>query len=294
MLGVFTGSTIGSLEDVADESSPCANPNLSGIEFFADGTEPIRIAVAGGTLNPPFEPEEGEFTLEIEQIFRPPNDDFEDALAMSGTTASSAGTTPNASAQPNEPTAQPDNTNSNWHSWTAPSTGEYRLSTCGSEALTFLAVYTGTALLDLEEKQVDFNGAYCGPTDEDFGAKLIFDAQEGTTYWFQVLSLEDDLEGAYTLSLSPSGPPNDAPDTSILDVTVKKRTATAEFTGTDEDEITFECNLDGKGWKDCVSPQKFKRLKPGQHELAVRAIDEDGKLDRSPATDTFKVKKKRS
>ncbi len=278
---VHLGDTTSSLEDLTEEVNPCPGNKGSYTETFADGTEPLRIAVAGLA-------EQGEFTLEITKFDRPANDDFADAASLSGNVDSDAGTTADASVQESEPNSE--NLVSTWHKWVAPSTGEYKLSTCGSETPTALAVFTGEEVAALTTIR-HLGGGVCGQGSTP-GDKAVVDTVAGQTYRIQLVSGDGaDDEGAYTLEPQRIAPANDAPDTAIDEITVKKKTATATFSGTDDGTgLTFECNLDNKGWKDCVSPQKFKRLTRGTHSLAVRAIDSEGKLDRTPAADTFKVK----
>ena len=71
----------------------------------------------------------------------------------------------------------------------------------------------------------------------------------------------------------------------------KKKKATFEFTATEPS--TFECLVDNKqGFKPCSSPTTV-RVKKGKHQFAVFATDVTGNVDGSPATDSWKVKKKR-
>jgi hypothetical protein len=49
----------------------------------------------------------------------------------------------------------------------------------------------------------------------------------------------------------------------------------------------FQCQLDGKGWKNCSATWKFN-TKVGKHVLLVRAQDAAGNLDASPARYKFK------
>jgi hypothetical protein len=73
----------------------------------------------------------------------------------------------------------------------------------------------------------------------------------------------------------------------------KKRKATFEFSGTDARAVAgFECSLDGASFTSCVSPLTLK-VKKGKHTFSVRAVDAAGNPDGSPATDDWKVKKKR-
>jgi Hypothetical glycosyl hydrolase family 15/Bacterial Ig-like domain len=105
----------------------------------------------------------------------------------------------------------------------------------------------------------------------------------------------------------PSAPPDPPapPETEITDGPdnlTKDTRATFGFTAT-EPGSTFECRVEsksknGKGKKDstnfapCTSPFTVK-VKPGKHEFHVRATDQAGNTDPSPATDDWKVKRKR-
>ena len=60
----------------------------------------------------------------------------------------------------------------------------------------------------------------------------------------------------------------------------------------DEPGSRFECSLDGAKFAPCSSPQWFRRLKRGPHELMVRAIDQGGNSDPTPARRTWKVTRK--
>jgi hypothetical protein len=85
------------------------------------------------------------------------------------------------------------------------------------------------------------------------------------------------------------------PDTAITEKTkdkTKKKTATFAFTST-EPGSTFQCAVDGQTLKvPCTSPYTVK-VKKGKHTFQVQAIDQAGNVDGSPATDTWKRKKKR-
>jgi subtilisin-like proprotein convertase family protein len=56
---------------------------------------------------------------------------------------------------------------------------------------------------------------------------------------------------------------------------------------------TFECRVDKRRWRSCLSPLKLKHLKVGKHRVKVRAIDESGNLDRSPVDVVWRVKRPR-
>jgi hypothetical protein len=68
---------------------------------------------------------------------------------------------------------------------------------------------------------------------------------------------------------------------------------TFEFTGTDAREVaSFECSLDGGAYASCASPHTVK-VKKGRHTFSVRALDGNSNADGSPATYSWKVKKKK-
>jgi hypothetical protein len=71
----------------------------------------------------------------------------------------------------------------------------------------------------------------------------------------------------------------------------KRKSATFEFSS-NFGEATFECSLDGGPFAPCSSPDTVKVKKKGKHSFAVRAVAK-GQTDASPATDGWKVKKKK-
>jgi hypothetical protein len=66
------------------------------------------------------------------------------------------------------------------------------------------------------------------------------------------------------------------------------RTPTFQFAA-DEKGATFQCKVDGKPYKTCRSPFTTRRLSLGHHVFKVRARDDSGTTDPSPATFSFKV-----
>jgi hypothetical protein len=86
-------------------------------------------------------------------------------------------------------------------------------------------------------------------------------------------------------------PPADPPKTLLVqsppDRTHKTK-ATFGFSSNDL-SATFECRLDDKGWKPCLSPKTLKHLSAGRHKFRVRARTETGGADATPAKYTFRV-----
>jgi hypothetical protein len=89
-------------------------------------------------------------------------------------------------------------------------------------------------------------------------------------------------------------PPRDetAPSTSIKSGpsgATKSRKATFRFKS-NEAGSTFQCKLDGRGWKKCGSPKTYNNLKPGKHTFKVKARDQAGNVDSTPAKRSWRVK----
>jgi hypothetical protein len=89
-----------------------------------------------------------------------------------------------------------------------------------------------------------------------------------------------------------------APDTTIsagpADGSVTSSTAASlSFSGTDNvtaaASLTFQCSLDGAAYASCTSPQAYSALTPGPHIFAVRAVDQAGNVDATPASRSWTV-----
>jgi PASTA domain len=162
LLAAYTGDAVNALTAVASNDDACAFG--SEISFTADEGETYRIAVDGD--NAVF----GLLSLQLR--LEPPNDDFADAVVLSGDEGSVEGTNDGASFEASEPG---DVSNSVWYRWTAPSTGPATFMTCGEGFYSAVAVYTGSALASLT--YVTSSGDGC----QDIGL-AAFEATAGTTY----------------------------------------------------------------------------------------------------------------
>ena len=81
------------------------------------------------------------------------------------------------------------------------------------------------------------------------------------------------------------------PDTSFNPVPpshTNDTTPTFSFTS-NEAGSTFQCSLDGAAFGSCASPLTTGTLSEGSHTLQVRATDQAGNIDQSPASHTFTV-----
>ena len=98
----------------------------------------------------------------------------------------------------------------------------------------------------------------------------------------------------YTVTASPADttPPQTTIDKGPAKKT-KSKSATFEFSS-NEPGSTFSCSVDGKPSTACASPLNLKRLKPGKHTFGVVATDAAGNTDSSPATRSWKVRKRKT
>jgi hypothetical protein len=135
----------------------------------------------------------------------PPNDAFAAAQQLSGTSASVAGTTVEATLEPEEPSHYTSGNGSVWYSWTAPLNSNVRLDTCNSPGATKIQVYRGSSLSSLEEIQPGDSPQCEGTDGGDMGR---FHVQAGTTYRISVIEYAADV--SFTLALyAPPAPAND-------------------------------------------------------------------------------------
>jgi len=85
-------------------------------------------------------------------------------------------------------------------------------------------------------------------------------------------------------------PDKTAPQTTITDQPARrttKRRVSFSFKS-NEKGAHFECSLDGRAFKACVSPARFRARKLGRHTLLVRAIDPAGNVDATPAAEKWR------
>jgi hypothetical protein len=139
-------------------------------------------------------------------------------------------------------------------------------------ALAIALDSTGAAYVAGDTDSTDFNTL--GPIESD-GGDADYDAF--------ISKLVDD-----------SAQPNST--ISRVRVRSRRRRATVTFSGTDAvsspSELEFECKLDRRAFAPCNSPKTYRKLKPGRHTVKVRATDEVGNLETSPATRRFRVRRR--
>jgi hypothetical protein len=118
---------------------------------------------------------------------------------------------------------------------------------------------------------------------------LNFNGSERFTY-----TVSDGNGGQATATVTVTVlPVNDAPQTRILSKPLNPSMANVSFTfdGSDLDGTVagFQCKLDSAAFASCRSPQSYSGLSVGSHTVQVRAVDNAGAVDLTPARYTWNV-----
>ena len=140
-------------------------------------------------------------------------------------------------------------------------------------------------------------GDACDPDQDGDGLSDAVEAAIGSDPRSANSDGDGVADGADACPVLAGTQPNGCPDIALPETTItkgpKKKTTktTAKFSfESSEPGSTFACSLDGKAFKPCKSPQKYKNLKPGKHEFEARAIDAAKNLDPTPASRSWTVK----
>jgi hypothetical protein len=188
-LSVFTGSALNNLTLIgADDNSGGNNTSLLTRSVTAGTT--YQIAVDGYQANT------GLINLNITAP-PPANNNFANAIALTGATANSTGSNHGATEEIGEP-AQSGQINSVWWSWTAPSSGIFTIDTQGSNFDTYLYVYTGSALNNLSLIRSDDDAG------EGLTSLINLNATAGTTYKIAVDGYGNNSLGSINLNIAPN------------------------------------------------------------------------------------------
>ena len=191
VLAVYTGSTLGSLTEVASNDN-IPEGTASRVTLNTTAGTRYQIAVAGKS---------GLSGLTIVNIGSvPENDDFADATEVTGASVKVDGTTRNASKEAGETNHGGPGSRSVWYRWTAPASGTYQAAAFATEINTLLAVYRGASLASLTQLDANDN-----PVSGNSDALVTFEATAGTTYHFAVDDNTFGEPGApFTLTITPS------------------------------------------------------------------------------------------
>ena len=124
----------------------------------------------------------------------------------------------------------------------------------------------------------------------------VFDgkASNGTWKLYVIDEASSDggtMSGGWSLSISAPTAPPQTTITKRPASTTTKRSATFAFKSSQAGS-SFECRLDfNLGFSRCRSPVTVRRMYPGQHSFAVRAISQLGRTDPTPAKADWRVVK---
>ena len=193
IIAAYTGDDLVGLKRVANQA-----------QEWNGGPQQIRIRVeAGTTYRIAMETYgvAGSFAFSLELIDSPANDDFANALPLTGLDADATGSTVGATQEPCEP-VHDDNyyDPSVWYTWTAPASGAVTIDTAGSSYPTVLGIYTGSELCKLTRVAVN------RLTGAGVPAKRSFRATAGVTYRIAVDG-QNGRTGSYKLALRHTPPP---------------------------------------------------------------------------------------
>jgi DNA-directed RNA polymerase specialized sigma24 family protein len=132
------------------------------------------------------------------------------------------------------------------------------------------------------DKAVDLPGTATGTTGH---------LKPGTS-WFNLRTLGKNSRWTSTVHLGPFLilPDTVVPETSITAGPRKYGTAIATFGfESNEKSAVLECSLDHARFETCASPKTYTGLARGKHSFRVRAVDEAGNTDSTPATREWDV-----
>ncbi len=194
VLAIYTGNSLGNLQLVtSNDDSPNGGTTSRATATLSAGTT-YQIAVDG---------KNGASGLTMLQIgIVPANDAFASAQVVTGQSFGLTANNINASSEPGEPNhAGAAGGHSLWYQWVAPTSGQYQLAVYSADTDMLGAVYTGTALSNL---QLIASNDDSTVTNSD--ALVTFTAVQGTTYYFAVdnSNKSGGLPGNFTLTLADS------------------------------------------------------------------------------------------
>jgi outer membrane protein assembly factor BamB len=204
-LGVYTGSSLGTLTSVATNSNFGTEPPVGGganipysqVSFHTTAGTTYQINVQG--LNGA----SGQTILAIWTT--PDNDDFAQPQVLTGPSVSVLGANINASRQTGEPKilGNPGG-HSLWYSWTAAASGTVQVSGYSYDFQPEVAVYTGSSITSLTALASAAGAALAGTTTDISECLCTFHATAGNTYLIAIDGVSSGDIGEFTLTLDDS------------------------------------------------------------------------------------------
>ncbi|MGA2694019.1 MAG: PQQ-binding-like beta-propeller repeat protein, partial [Opitutaceae bacterium] len=208
LLGVYTGSSLGSLTLVKDNAQFGTEP-LEGASGTVPYSEVTFQAAAGTTYQILVQGQSAQSVQSGQTILAINTDPNYDSISspriLSGPSLSVLDANPNASRQAGEPLILGNaGGHSLWYSWTAPSTGHVQVSAYSYDFDPDFAVYTGSSFSTLSLVTAAASTGSVGTTANVSQCLSSFNATAGTTYLISVDGKTVDDIGEFTLSIADS------------------------------------------------------------------------------------------
>ncbi|HEV2392942.1 MAG TPA: TlpA disulfide reductase family protein [Verrucomicrobiae bacterium] len=205
LLAVYVGNSVSNVNEIASNDEDPATSLTSLLGFKATAGTLYRIAVDGYSPDTPADADSGAILLSLTLSGLAPNDDFADAIQLTGTNLIAIGNNDHSTKEPGEPDhAGNPGGKSVWWTWQAPVTGFVTISTqgsvssqSGSDLDALLAVYVGKSVSNLSEV-ASVEGSPASTTFRVDAGKVYRIAVDGFTYDTPT----DADSGAIKLSLS--------------------------------------------------------------------------------------------
>lgn len=182
LLAVYTGSSVGALTQIASNDDATGR-TTSRVTFTAVAGTSYHFAVdgKGGST--------GLVALSLGVL--PDNDNWANAIQLSGVSVTKAGSNKLATQEPGEPTGTsyvgPGKGKTVWYRWTAPRTSHFTVSAYTKGFNSIVSVYTGSSVSALASVASQLDAAN-------------FSASAGTTYYIAVDTFDGNT-GQFTLTL---------------------------------------------------------------------------------------------
>ncbi|MDX6400038.1 MAG: large repetitive protein, partial [Gaiellaceae bacterium] len=143
----FTGTSLQTLTPAGSGCPAVVHASAGKAIFLRVSGFPGGGEFLAAAINPADQNATGTFTLVWHAISPPVNDDFGDAIPLTGSTGTVSGTTLDSTAEPNEPNSHGDGV---WYRFTAPTAAHFRFS-CSDNGSIWAEAFTGTTLDSLNE-----------------------------------------------------------------------------------------------------------------------------------------------
>ncbi|MGC1852489.1 MAG: Ig-like domain-containing protein, partial [Solirubrobacterales bacterium] len=146
--------------------------------------------------------------------------------------------------------------------------------------------------VDCDSGTILTSGTYANQPTAQVSNVTAAQLQEGANTLRLCLTDTAGNRGQTTATLSKD---TEGPETAItLKPTVLAKSTGAKFGFSGSDGIgsgiaSFECRRDGGAWAACTSPKQYSNLSEGAHSFEVKAIDQAGNVDGTPATFSWTI-----